>query len=158
MKNVMFAIMCGMMIVAACKNDRTIKEEDLTQVQTEVEKTLQQYHADIEREGILAELNYLDSSAEFSWFAPGYSGPIGYDSVVSILKMMAPAYAKVDHTWDSLTVIPESIDRARYIGYVTSVMTDTMGLPRQYRFKEDGIIVRRESGWRLLTGKTIELQ
>ncbi|MEO5906674.1 MAG: hypothetical protein ABIQ11_08110, partial [Saprospiraceae bacterium] len=119
-----------------------------------VTTTLQQYHRDIETKGMLGEIPYLDSSGEFSWYAPGYDGPIGYDSVVSVLKQMAPMYTKIDHTWDTLTVLPSSKIKAMYTGEVTTIMVDTSGRTGTLRFKETGTIVKRNDGWKLLSGKT----
>ncbi len=139
----------------SCKRGDSIwNDETADIVRKEVTATLQQYHRDIEAKGMLGEIPYLDSSDEFSWYAPGYDGPIGYDSVVSVLTQMAPMYTKIDHTWDTLAVTPASEIQAIYTGVVTTIMMDTLGRTSTLRFKETGTIVRRKDGWKLQSGKT----
>ncbi len=158
MKNTsILCLMIFLLLVACKKPESTWTEEDAIKVHAEVESTLREYHSDIERDGLLAELKYLDSTEQFSWFAPGFSGAIGYDSVVAILKVMAPMFPGIDHTWDSLVVTPVSYQEASYMGLVTSVMTDTAGTNDTVRFREEGKMIRRSDGWKLLSGKTIEI-
>ena len=156
MKRIVYPVIISILIITiiSCRRDAIWSDEAANTVIQEVTTTLQQYHQDIEAKGMLGEIPYLDSSAEFSWYAPGYNGPIGYDSVVSVLTQMAPMYTKVDHTWDTLTVLPASRIKAMYSGEVTTIMVDTAGRTGTLRFKETGTIVKRNDGWKLLSGKT----
>ena len=147
-------IIAGFLFGSCKQPDTTWTENDVTFVRDQVDSTLRQYHADIERGGLLAEIKYLDSTEQFSWFAPGYSGPIGYDSVVTIVRVMAPLFPKIDHTWDSLVIAPVSYREATYLGLVTSLMTDTTGYTDTVRFREEGRVIKYGEHWKLSTGKT----
>ena len=157
MKTILFPSVVSVFLITtfSCKpSDTTFSDKEANVIRQEVIMTLQQYHQDIEAKGMLGEIPYLDPSEEFSWYAPGYNGPIGYDSVVSVLTQMAPMYTRIDHTWDTLSVTPASESRAMYTGVVSTIMVDTIGRTSSLRFKETGTIIKRNDGWKLLNGKT----
>jgi hypothetical protein len=55
---------------------------------------------------------------------------------------------------DSLIVFPVSRKEARYLGFVYSVLQDTSGRKDTVRLYEEGIMMKREDGWKLVKGKT----
>lgn len=156
--NIITFLFSLLLCVSCRQSENGLSEKSAGQVRDEVLTTLRQYHKDIRYEGMLAELKYLDSTDLFSWYAPGYTGPIGYDSVAGILAEMAPLYSSVSHRWDSLTVNPESRTEASYSGTVTSSMTQQTGYTDTIRFREEGTMIKRKDGWKLVTGKTVVIE
>ena len=115
---------------------------------------LHNYYKDINEKGLITELKYLDSSADFSWHPPGFEGPIPYDSAAAIIRNNAVVISSARLTWDSLTVIPVHRDTAKYTGRITSIVVDTSGYSDTLFLKEEGTAIRRKDGWKLLSGKT----
>lgn len=115
---------------------------------------LNNYYKDINEQGLIAELKYLDSSADFSWHPPGFEGPIPYDSAAAIIRNNAIIISSARLTWDSLTVIPLHRDTAKYTGRITSIVVDTSGYSDTLYLSEEGVAVRRKDGWKLVSGIT----
>ena len=115
---------------------------------------LHNYYKDINEKGLITELKYLDSSADFSWHPPGFDGPISYDSAATIIRNNALVISTARLTWDSLIVIPIHRDTAKYTGRITSIVVDTSGYSDTLFLKEEGTAIRRKDGWKLLSGKT----
>ncbi|PWU03358.1 MAG: hypothetical protein C5B52_03445 [Bacteroidetes bacterium] len=113
-----------------------------------------EYYADVRDQGLLAEIKYLDSSADFFWVAPGYQNILTYDSVISIVKENANRFKSVDQHWDTLEVHALSPNLASYTGRITSDVTDQSGLSMKHVLVETGIVIKRENGWKLLSGQT----
>src|SRR5688572_9650058 len=151
---IFYVIILASFVTSGCKTENDLSEKEANVIREEIMNTLQQYHRDIEKEGVLAELKYLDSTKQFSWMAPGFNSALNYDSVVSILKIMQPLYSKIQHSWDSLTVTPQSESEAIYAGTIHSILTNQQGQSDTMKLKEEGVLVRRNDGWKLLTGKT----
>src|SRR5688572_33335994 len=86
----------------SCRQPTELTEKEKEELIISIRQTLDNYYNDIRKSGLLAELNYLDSSADFFWVPPGYNQSISYDSVVSILKQNAPYYKYVDNAFDTL--------------------------------------------------------
>ena len=139
--------------IISCKNDNVWNEES-NKVHVEVKNMLHNYYKDINEKGLIAELKYLDSSADFTWLPPGFEGPIPYDSAAAIIRNNAIVISSADLTWDSLTIIPIHRDTAKYTGRITSIVVDTSGYSDTLYLSEHGIAVRRKSGWKLLSGTT----
>ena len=137
----------------SCKNDHIWNEES-NKVHVDVKSMLHNYYKDINEQGLLAELKYLDSSADFSWHPPGFEAPISYDTAAAIIRNNAIVISSAKLTWDSLTVIPVHRDTARYTGRITSIVLDTSGYRDTLFLEEEGIVIRRRDGWKLLSGKT----
>jgi hypothetical protein len=127
---------------------------DRAAITLEVKQTLSDYAADIRKNGLTAELNYLDSSADFFWVPPGYASPITFDSVAAILRLRAPAYQEIDNVWDTLQVMPLTNELASYTGRLKSTMTDTAGHSATYTLVETGLMVKRGGTWKLRSGQT----
>jgi hypothetical protein len=119
-----------------------------------VRNTLYKYYEDVNREGFLAEFKYLDSSSMFSWHPPGYKSAISFDSVKTILLRNAKLYTKVQLTWFTLAIFPESKVKARYVGKIKSVLTDSTGNRATYFLTEEGNVIKKEDGWKLVGGRT----
>jgi hypothetical protein len=141
----LFIISCG-------ESSLTVAEQKV--VNEDVHQTLINYCNDVKKSGLVAEFNYLDSSTDFYWIPPGYSDSISYDSVAAILKRNAPKYRSIDNTFEILEITPQTNERATYSGRLRSVTTDTSGKAMTFILIENGTMVKRESGWKLLNGKT----
>jgi len=115
---------------------------------------LQDYHRAIRENGLTAEFDYLDHSADFFWVPPGYTSALSYDSVRTILETNARAFRKVDFHWDTLEVFPLAADIATYTGIVRGMMTDTAGTASPVSIIESGTLIRRPDGWKLLSGQS----
>jgi hypothetical protein len=143
------------MVLVSCEKDHgSLTPSEKKTIIESIARILDNYYADIGREGLKAELRYLDSSNDFFWVPPGYATSISYDSVVTILTQNAPAFQSVINSWDTLRIIPINRDLATYTGRLHSTMTDTTGKVSQYNLIETGILVRRKEGWKLLSGQT----
>jgi hypothetical protein len=116
--------------------------------------TLNNYYKDIQEKGLMAELNYLDHSPDFFWVPPGYATAISYDSVIAVLQKNAPAYKKINNSWESLQVIPHSSSIAAYTGVIHSSMIDTAEKLVEIKLVETGFLINRSGSWKLLCGQT----
>ena len=132
-----------------------IWNEGTNRVTREVRQTLNAYFDDIVSNGFEAEFKYLDTSAMFKWHPPGYLDSIDYDSVRSILIINATLYKALHMEWDSLVVFPEERNRAKYFGMIHTIMQDTSGNKDTMRLYEEGVMMKREDGWKLVKGKTV---
>jgi len=129
-------------------------KENQADVAAEVRKTLYNYHSDIRKSGLTAEFKYLDTSKDFFWVPPGFPNAIFYDSVATIINRNSHLFKSVDNKWDTLTVIPLSNKYATYTGHMLSIMTDTSGQVSEFKLTETGVLVKRNDGWKLLSGQT----
>ena len=80
---------------------------------------LKEYHAAIEKDGLTAEFQYLDHSADFFWVPPGYTSALTYDSVRTILTQNAKGFSAITFEWDTLQIFPLSEEIANYSGVVS---------------------------------------
>ena len=119
-----------------------------------VRLTLNNYFADVRKEGLLGEFKYLDSSTDFFWVPPGYSSPISYDSVASILRKYQTSYTAIENSWESLIITPLTNELASYSGRIHSITTETSGARKDITLVETGLVIRRHDGWKLLNGQT----
>jgi hypothetical protein len=102
----------------------------------------------------MGEFPYLDNSTDFYWIPPGYTNPISYDSVASILNSRATFYTSIQNGISNLVVTPLSPTLASYHGIVKSYTVDTAGVYGRYKLEENGIMIKRKDGWKLLQGQT----
>jgi len=146
--------------ISSCNMDHAVSESERLRIDNDVRRTLNDYFTDISRDGLTAEFKYLDASEDFFWVPPGYGTAISYDSVAAILKLRAPRYRSVNNTWDSLRVTILTRELASYNGRLHSTMTDRSGNVSEYNLVETGLLIKRENGWKLLSGQTsvIDLQ
>jgi hypothetical protein len=132
----------------------TLTAEDRNEISKEVKQMLLSYASDVKKNGLTAEFNYLDHSPDFFWVPPDYGSAISYDSVASVLEANADYFKSIENSYDSLTVIPLKRDLATYTAILTSSMVDTAGSKSTVRLIETGVVVKRDSGWKLLSGQT----
>ena len=151
-KIILFTV-CYLIFAGCCS--KTISDRHDDRATQSARKMLESYSADINSEGFLAEFKYLDSSEHFWWLPPGFDSPITYDSVAAILKRNAVLFPKVNVKYDSLQLLPAGSSTVIYKGDVTVILTDTTGRMDTTYLKEDGKIVRRPGGWKLMCGKTV---
>lgn len=151
------ALLLILIACISCNRSTSLSDDEKTLIVEEVHQTLTDYCSDVKKNGLTAEFNYLDSSADFSWMPPGYSDSISYDSVAAILKRVAPKYSAVDNTFEILEITPQTDELATYSGRLRSVMTDTSGKVSTFVLIEKGTVIKRESGWKLMKGKTTVL-
>lgn len=124
------------------------------EIAKEVKATLLDYCSDIKTSGLLAEKNYLDSSADFFWIPPGSASALSYDAIWSMIKKNAAMYSLVDNSFEELKVRSLSHWLAAYTGRLHSVMTDTANCTNTYMLIETGVLIKRNEGWKLLCGQT----
>ena len=130
---------------------KAINKKDISDT---VRLTLNNYFADVRKEGLSAEFKYLDSSQDFFWVPPGYSSSISYDSIASILRKYQAAYTTIENSWASLIITPLTNELASYSGRIRSVTTDTSGARKDITLVETGLVIKRDEGWKLLNGQT----
>jgi hypothetical protein len=140
------------MALAACTSTY-----DAEEVQFEADEMLRAYHSEISESGLLSEFKYLDSSSSFFWIPPGYNEALGYDAVRKAVEANAKGIQSMKLEWKTLEVIPLSNDLATFYGEVAMLVTDTAGNVNRNRLLESGTLIRRKSGWKLLSGQTRNL-
>lgn len=141
----------------ACQSSSSFSAADKKTVTDEVRQTLNSYYEDINQSGLMAELPYLDTSADFFWVPPAYADPISYAEVEMYIKRTAPVFQSVNNRWDTLRITPLAKNLASYTGKLRSTITDTSGTTETYFLIETGLLIRRDNGWKLLNGQTSTL-
>lgn len=144
-------------LVLSCGHKEHKKKLDHDQVESEIKQMLSEYHLAIRKEGLTGEFFYLDSSDDFFWVPPGYNSALDYDSVHTILENNSKAFSNIQFDWDQLKIFPLSDELANYTGIVKGQMTDTSDNTVHVSIIESGTIIKRESGWKLLSGQSAVL-
>jgi len=119
-----------------------------------VREMLDNYHNDIARDGLTAEFKYLDNSSDFFWVPPGYNTALSYDSVRTILEENSKMFHSVMFQWESLQVFPLTNEIPNYTGILKSHMIDTARVESSVTMIESGTLIKREDGWKLLSGQS----
>ena len=127
-------------------------------VQGEIKLTIDNYYNDIRKEGLLAELKYMDSSSQFFWVPPGYLNYAGYDSIAAAIRRNAPFLQSVNNRYDSLLIIPLTGEYANFVMRTVSTTIDLAGNKTTAAFIESGVMVKRRGGWKFLSGQTSVLE
>ena len=151
-------IIIPIFMLPACNSKPSFTEEDKKTVANEARQTLYKYYEDINLSGLMAELPYLDSSADFFWVPPAYSDPISYSEVVDYIRQTAPVFRNVINQWDTLRITPLTKELASYTGKLSSTITDSAGTTETHSMIETGLMIKRKDGWKLLNGQTSSLQ
>lgn len=138
----------------SCRQSTTISKAEQNAVISEVTDMLTSYTRDIKQAGIMAEVKYLDSSANFFWIPPGRSKPLSYKDIVAILKQSAVQKKIFDNSFDTLSIIPLSKEIAVYVGQLRSIITDTLGNQKTYKLAEIATVIKQNGQWKLLCGQT----
>lgn len=155
MKNLILSV--GIICFISCNQaDKSNTEND--SAEKEIKSTIDNYYNDIRKEGLAAELKYLDSSKEFFWIAPGYLNYIGYDSVVAAVRRNAVDLKSVDNRYDSLLIIPLTNNYAQFAMRTISTAVHATGETTKTAFIESGVMVKRKDGWKFLSGQTTILE
>ncbi len=154
MKNIIILILIISTGVSCTERNIVFTETQKQQVAFEVRQTLDSYTNDIHTKGLLSEFMYLDSSADFFWVPPGYTMALSYDSVSNIINRTAPTLKLVDNNWNTLRIIPLSAVLANYTGVIQSKMILKNDSVLLYRMIETGVVIKRNNGWKLLSGQT----
>ena len=147
-----------LLLLISCKQPTELTKKEKEELVITIRQTLDNYYNDIRKSGLLAELNYLDSSEDFFWVPPGYTQSISYDSVVSILKQNAPGFKYIDNSFDTLRIIPLTKELAAYTGKIQTTITDTINNQVTFSLIETGVLIKRADGWKLLNGQTGPIQ
>jgi hypothetical protein len=142
------------LIITSCQQPAVLTEAERADVIAEVQLTLDNYYNDIRRSGLTAEFKYLDKSADFFWVPPGYPAALPYEDIASAIKQNALQYKSVDNSFVKLQIIPLTQELATYTGQLSSTMTDTSGKVTRYSLAETGLMIKRQDGWKLLSGQT----
>ena len=154
-KLILLILLSASTFCVSCKNhSEQLSVEEREAISATVTTTLNDYYKAIKKNGLTAEFDYLDSSADFYWLPPGYSSPISYDSVSAVLRKTAPLLLSVDNSWEKLSVHPLTKELASYTGKIRSTVTDTSGKQSITYLLETGIVIKRKDGWKLLSGQT----
>ena len=149
-----FYALC-IIILAACSGEQSkLSTDEARKVELEVKLLFDHYFEAIRKGGLTAEFQYLDRSSDFFWVPPGYENPISYDSVAAVLGLNAPQFVSVENTFDTLRIIPLTTALATYTAKIRSVMKDTSGKVSSLQLIETGVIIKRNDGWKLLSGQT----
>ncbi len=120
----------------------------------EVRSMFDAYESSVERDGLMAEFAFLDSSEDFFWVPPGYSSALSYDSVRSIVTRNSAQYRSMTLAWDTLRIIPLSANIAAYTGILRWDTEGPSGTVTKSRLIETGVVVRRGETWKILCGQT----
>lgn len=148
------------LLLLACQTPNTSTQFDAQAQQKvvhEVEDMLHAYHAAIEQDGLEAEFAFLDTSEQFFWVPPGYESALDFDSVQTILLHNAKNMQQIHFEWESLTINALSLEFATYHGIVAGNMQDTSGTEFPVKILESGALIKRPSGWKLLSGQSVNL-
>jgi len=135
-----------------------LSDTEKTTISEEVREMFTNYYADIKKNGMTAEFNYLDHSPSFYWLVPGATRPITYAEAEQGVNQQAQLYASIDNKWKSLYVYPLKSDLAFYTGEMESTVTDKSGNSSTYTVVESGIVIKRLDGWKLLNGQTTTIK
>ena len=141
----------------SCNKEKSTNDFDDEQVAKEVRQMLDDYFAAIRESGLRAEFEYLDQSSDFFWVPPGFNSAISYDSVKIILESNADSFKEVEFYWDTLLIIPISINIANYTGIVKGSITDSQDSINPVSMIETGTVIRRVNGWKILSGQSRNL-
>ena len=144
----------ALIIISCGQSSSMLTEEEKILVIRDVDQTLKNYNEDIRKSGLTAEFKYLDSSDDFFWVPPGFRSAISYDSVAFIIKKNAPVFTSVNNEYEALKIVPIGKYQASYTARLTSTMIDNTGNKSTTFLIETGVLIKRNSGWKLLNGQT----
>ena len=148
-----FGILLLVALISCFQSDK-LNDSEKELIINDVIEMLDNYHDDIRKDGLTAELKYLDQSTDFFWVPPGYKSTLSYDSVRHILESNAKSFQAIDFNWDTLQVFPLSDNIANYSGIVKGSMIDTSGIKSSVLIIESGTVIKRPDGWKILSGQS----
>jgi len=130
---------------------------DKEHVSTEILQMFDAYHTAIKENGLKAEFDFLDNSSDFFWVPPGYNAPQSYDQVKNALIENDKAITTIEFKFDTIQIYPLSNFIANYTGIVSGKMIDTAGVLSTFKIIESGALIKRKTGWKLLSGQSRNL-
>lgn len=145
-------LLLAIVVIAACCTPKEKLNKEA--IEQEVRTMLKAYDDSVRIKGLEGEFFFLDNSDEFYWVPPGYKYAINYDSVATILHQNAPSFDYIDNNWDTLRILPLSKNYASFTGIVKSVSITTENDTIRMKLSETGLVVKRKTGWKLLSGQT----
>lgn len=142
-------IYCGLVLMLGCDHavDRAHEENAAAEM-------LHAYHQAMERDGLMAEFDYLDSSEFFFWVPPGFSERLEFNDIRPIIAQNAQIYTDVLLQWDQLKVQLIQPGLASFSGISSGSWKDTNGVITELAFIESGTLIKRGLDWKILTGQT----
>ena len=150
-----FKLLMFISIFGSCASRQSsLSQSKKDRIIQDARQTLYNYYSDIQKEGLLAEFKYLDSSTDFFWIPPGYLTPLSFDSVAAILNRNSPLYKSIVNSWDTLRIIPITTELATYTGRLHSKMIDNSNRAFEFELIESGVLTKRDGKWKLLSGQT----
>lgn len=155
MRNLYF-LPAFLLLLSCNQSDR--QNTDTNSVQSEIKSAIDNYYNDIRKEGLLAELKYMDSSSQFFWVPPGYLNYAGYDSIAAAIRRNAPLFQSVNNRYDSLLIVPLTDEYANFVMRTVSTIIDVAGNETKAAFIESGVMVKRKGEWKFLSGQTSVLE
>ena len=148
-----FGILILVTLISCFQSDK-LNDSEKELIINDVIEMLDNYHDDIRKDGLTAELKYLDQLTDFFWVPPGYKSTLSYDSVRHILESNAKSFQAIDFNRDTLQVFPLSDNIANYSGIVKGSMIDTSGIKSSVLIIESGTVIKRPDGWKILSGQS----
>lgn len=109
---------------------------------------------DYEAEDFDAVMSHLDTSRNFFWIYPPDTVPVTREIFAEVLRWEFDMNNPIRYKWDTIQVIPLSSDLAYYQGRGHKVETDTSKIEHVVIGFQSAIVIRREEGWKLLSGQT----
>ena len=146
-------IVITLIILLGCYQTKLTNEEKEA-ISIEITNVLNKYTLAISHDGLMAEFDFLDSSAEFYWIPPGYTSALKYDSVKAIISGIAPGIKSMDNKYHDIQIWPYSNTHVGYTAHVNSTGVDTAGNTNITTLLESGTLIKRRNGWKLLSGHT----
>ena len=146
-------ILCSSFIYF-CSNQAGLTANEKVKITREIRQTLKDYNEAMKKNALSADYKYLDNSDQFFWMPPGYLSALSHDSVMAIVKNNASVLKSIVESFDTVTIYPLTRDLAAYTGRIHSVITDSSGKVAEFHLWETAIVVKRNDGWKLLSGQT----
>lgn len=156
--NRMYLLFLSCLLLVSCSTPGSLSEKDKAQIREDILEMFGNYFGDIKKDGLHAEFNYLDNSDDFFWAPPGYHSTLTYDSVRAILEVNAVNLEQVEFDWDTLQIFPISHNIATYSGIVRGSILNTNGDRSNVLMIESGTLIKREDGWKLLSGQSANIE
>jgi len=147
-----FFLLFGML--SGCGGNSDLLNEEKTAIVNGVRAQLKTFQRTVKKDGLAAQIEFMDNSEDFFWTPNGYDSALGYDSLSKILRLNASKYKSVTNIYDTITVIPLSKTLASYTGRIRTTLIDTLGNRSAYSMIETGVVVKRKKKWLLLNGQT----
>ncbi len=123
----------------------------------EVKTMFDNCHNDIVKNGLKAELKYLDASSDFFWVPPSYNTALNYNAVKKILLSNSKSISYIEFSWETIEIFPITNKIANYSGIVKVVEINTANKHMAFRILESGTLIKRKDGWKFLSGQSRNL-